>query len=199
MGNESADYRTSAENSLTEAEGASNDDSGHGSPMEANDLLDEEDLALAGKVAGRTRFIATVPSTGLLIASVVLAIGTIVNLVISSFEFVIGEIELHEVIIEYVEYADAFLLAVALYILSIGLLRLFVSENIPLPTWLEFRDFNDLKERLIGVIIVMLGVFFLGYVLEGPQGVDTLWVGLGCAAVIVGLSVFMWTAFGSEE
>ena len=164
-----------------------------------NELSEKQELFLARKVAGRTRFIATVPATGLLIAAVVLAIGTLVGLVISSYEYVIGEISLHDLTIEYVEDADAFLLAVALYILSIGLTNLFVSENIPLPKWLEFHDFDDLKERLTSVIVVMIGVFFLGHVLKNAQGIDTLWIGLGCAAVIIALSIFMRTVFKSDD
>ena len=170
-----------------------------GAPKAASSLPEEKERALAGKVAGRTRFVATVPATGLLIASVVMAIGTIVTLVITSYEFAIGEIDLHALTIEYVEYADAFLLAVALHILSIGLLSLFVSEHIPLPAWLEFHDFDDLKERLTSVIIVMIGVTFLGQVLKGPQGIDTLWLGLGCAAIVIALSVFMRAAFKSDD
>ena len=153
----------------------------------------------ASKVAGRTRFIATVPATGLLIASVVLGVGTLIALVISSYEYVTGAINLHELTIEYIEYADSFLLAVALYILSIGLVNLFVTDNIPLPKWLEFHDFDDLKERLTSVIIVMIGVFFLGHVLKGAQGIDTLWVGLACSIIIVALSFFMGTVFKSKD
>jgi uncharacterized membrane protein YqhA len=167
--------------------------------MLENEKIEEDANFLARKVTGRTRFIATVPAAGLLIAAVVLAVGTFIGLVISSAEYVMGEIGLHDLIIEYIEDADAFLLAVALYLLSIGLVNLFISENIPLPKWLEFHDFDDLKERLTGVIVVMIGIFFLGYVLKGAQGIDTLWIGLGCAAIIVSLSIFMGTVFKSGE
>ena len=160
---------------------------------------EKKERARAQRITGRTRFIATVPATGLLIAAIVLAVGTIISLVFSSYEFVIGEISLHDVTIEYVEYADSFLLAVALYILSIGLTNLFISDNIPLPEWLAFHDFDDLKERLTSVIIVMIGVYFLGYVLKNAQGIDTLWIGLGCAAIIVALSVFLRSVFKSDE
>ncbi len=163
--------------------------------MPENNAVDKDGGFLVRKVAGRTRFVATVPAVGLLISSVVLALETLVALVVSSGECLMGEISLHDLTIDFIEDADAFLLAVALYILSIGLVNLFISENIPLPKWLEFRDFDDLKERLTGVIVVMIGVFFLGHVLKGAQGIDTLWIGLGCAAIIIALSVFMGTVF----
>lgn len=164
-----------------------------------NSAPDTADRKLARQIAGRTRFAANVPALGLFVASIALAIGTLVNLVYTTYEYAIGDIDLHGLAIEYVEYADFFLLAVALYILSIGLLSLFVSEKIPLPKWLEFHDFDDLKERLTSVIIVMLGVYFLGHVLKGGQSLNTLWLGLSCAAVIIALTFFMGTVFKSRK
>ena len=154
---------------------------------------------IARQVTKHTRFVASVPALGLLIASVVLAVGALVTMCISSIEFATGETNLHELSIEFVEDADVFLLAVALFILSVGLVNLFISDSIPLPKWLKFENFDALKELLTGVINVMIGVFFLGHVLKGTQGIDTLWTGLGCAVVIVALSVFMRTVFKSKD
>ena len=184
---------------IAETGGDSNSGPEGGPASMAAGLPEEKERALANQVAGRTRFVATVPATGLLIASVVMGIGTVVTLVITAYEFVIGDISLHELTIEYVEYADAFLLAVALYILSIGLLSLFVSDKIPLPSWLEIHDFDDLKELLCGIIIVMIGVSFLGHVLKDSQGIDALWLGLGSAAMVAALSLFMRAVFKFKE
>ena len=199
MSNNQKETEVAIEDDMPETEADASNDQTDSAPRKASLLSEEKDRKLASKITGRTRFVATVPATGMLIASVVLAIGTLIALIISSYEFIVGEISLHDLTIEYVEHADAFLLAVALYIMSIGLTTLFVSENIPLPMWLEFHDFDDLKERLTSVIVVMIGVFFLGHVLKNAQGIDTLWIGLGCAAVIIALSVFMRTVFKSEE
>lgn len=199
MNDSQKDSIVEAGNELIETEADTSANPKDSSSEEENPMRNEKERVRAQRITGRTRFIATVPATGLLIAAVVLAVGTIISLVISSYEFVIGEINLHDVTIEYVEYADSFLLAVALYILSIGLTNLFISDNIPLPEWLAFHDFDDLKERLTSVIIVMIGVYFLGYVLKNAQGIDTLWIGLGCAAIIVALSVFLRSVFKSDE
>ena len=199
MSNNQKETEIAVEDDTPETEADASNDQTDSASRKASLLSEEKDRKLASKITGRTRFVATVPATGMLIASVVLAIGTLIALIISSYEFIVGEISLHDLTIEYVEHADAFLLAVALYIMSIGLTTLFISENIPLPLWLEFHDFDDLKERLTSVIVVMIGVFFLGHVLKNAQGIDTLWIGLGCAAVIIALSVFMRTVFKSEE
>jgi uncharacterized membrane protein YqhA len=151
------------------------------------------------KVAGWTRFIAGVPAVGLFICSVVLAVEILIDVVMTTVG-VVGEGALAaELAISYVEYADLFLLAVALYILSLGLFSLFVTDKIPLPRWLEFHDFDDLKERLVGVIVVMLAVYYLGLVLEGETGIEMLWLGLAIAAIIVSLAVFVKHVFKAGE
>lgn len=166
---------------------------------EVNEHWNNDNFLLARKTAGRTRFIASVPAIGLLAASAVLAVGTFIELVIYTFEYITAAIDFHELAIEYVECADVFLLAVALYILSIGLVSLFITDRLLLPKWLTFHDFDDLKERLTSVIIVMIGVNFLGHVLKGGSGINTLWLGLACAAIIIALSIFVKTVFKSKE
>ncbi|MGZ3630061.1 MAG: YqhA family protein [Ktedonobacteraceae bacterium] len=58
-----------------------------------------------------------------------------------------------------VELIDLFLLSTILYIVSLGLFRLFIDATLPLPGWLEIHDLNDLKERILGVIIVLLAIW----------------------------------------
>lgn len=146
---------------------------------------------VARRVTGQTRLIATIPAVGFFLAALVLAVGTLVRVVEIAVEFVELKIDVMQLGIELVEYADLFLLAVVLYILALGLITLFVTDDIPLPSWLTFNDFDDLKERLVSVISVMLGVYFLGCVLNGASGLDILWLGLGCAAVIAALTMFV--------
>jgi uncharacterized membrane protein YqhA len=76
---------------------------------------------------------------------------------------------------------------------------LFVTDKIPLPKWLEFHDLDDLKERLISVIVVMLGVYFLGVVLSGRGGLDLVWLGVGICLVIGALTFFTSAVFKHRE
>ena len=145
----------------------------------------------ARRTMAYTRFIATVPALGFFVSAAVLAVGTLVEAIMASIEFVMGHGDVSSLAIEFVEYADLFLLSVVLYILALGLVSLFVTDQIPLPKWLAFHDFDDLKERLVSVIGAMLGVYFLGYVLKGASGVDALLLGLAVAVVVVALSFFV--------
>lgn len=102
----------------------------------------------------------------------------LVDVFTTTVEYAEGHLTIMELATEYVEHADLFLLAVVLDILSLGLITLFITDKLTLPRWLTFHDLDDLKERLVSVIGVMLGVYFLGYVLEGARGIDVLWMGL---------------------
>lgn len=149
----------------------------------------------ARKLAGWTRFVAGVPCFGLFISSLALVIFTTIKVLITTYEGVTGHFALGELAIEYVEFTDLYLLAVVLYIMALGLFSLFITDEIELPSWLVFRDFDDLKERLVSVIIVMLGVHFLGIVLKGASGIDLLWLGVAIGVVIVSLTIFSRLVF----
>lgn len=162
------------------------------SPVESEPVGHETALRRSiRRTTGLTRLIATVPAFGFFIAALVLAIGTFVSVVRVTVEFVGSQIDIMQLAIDFVECADLFLLAVVFYILALGLITLFITDKIPLPRWLTFHDFDDLKERLVSVISVMLGVYFLGYVLNGARGLDILWMGLGCGVVIAALTLFV--------
>lgn len=150
-------------------------------------------------VAGWTRLVAGLPAIALFVCSVVLVVRTTVSAFEATAEAAMGRIGGTELAIEYVEFADLFLLAVVLYIMALGLFTLFITDKIPLPSWLEFNDFDDLKERLVSVIVVMLGVHFLGVVLNGERGVDLLWLGLAIGAVTAGLTAFAHLVFKRDE
>ncbi len=149
----------------------------------------------ARKLAGWTRFVAGVPCFGLFVSSLALVVFTTIKVFITTYEGIVGHLALGELAIEYVEFTDLYLLAVVLYIMALGLFSLFITDEIELPSWLVFRDFDDLKERLVSVIIVMLGVHFLGIVLKGASGVDLLWLGLAIGIVIVSLTIFSRLVF----
>ncbi len=60
-----------------------------------------------------------------------------------------------------VEIVELFLLATGFYLIALGFYELFISDDLDLPTWLSFHDFDDLKGALVSIIIVILGASFL--------------------------------------
>ena len=94
-------------------------------------------------------------------------------------------------ILAIIELTDLFLLATVLYVIAIGLFELFIDDRLDLPDWLEIHDLNDLKEKLLGVIVVVLAVLFLGQVATWDGARDLLGYGTATALVIGALTYFM--------
>ena len=143
------------------------------------------------RAVGWTRFIAFVPFLGLFISAIVLTVMALISTVKTSWSAITGEVDLNHLLVEYIEFADIFLLAIVLYILALGVFSLFIDDRIPLPQWLQIHDLDDLKEKLVSVVGVVLGVFFMGRLINGQETIDTLFMGVGIAAVIVALAYFV--------
>jgi uncharacterized membrane protein YqhA len=90
----------------------------------------------------------------------------------------------------FIEVVDIFLLGTILYIVALGLYELFIDDTVGLPDWLVIRDLDDLKNKLIGVVIVVLGVLFLGQIVTWDGQRDLLNFGVSIALVIAALTYF---------
>ena len=89
------------------------------------------------------------------------------------------------------EVIDTFLIATVCYIISLGLYQLFIDRDVALPPWLSIKDFDDLKRRLIGVVVVILGVVFLAEVVDWDGEKDLSRLGVAIALVIAALTLFL--------
>jgi uncharacterized membrane protein YqhA len=92
--------------------------------------------------------------------------------------------------LDFIQNADIFLISTVLYIMSVGLYELFIDDSIDLPAWLVIRNLDDLKEKLIGIVVVGLAVDFLGHALTWQGESSILYLGGAMALVIAGLTLF---------
>lgn len=145
----------------------------------------------ARRIAAWTRYVAVVPVVGLFLGAVTLVVIAGIDVYqIIALAFT-GELDKKVAVLDFIELADIFLLATVLYIMSLGLFELFIDDRLPLPHWLEIHTLDDLKEKLVGVVVVVLAVSFLGKVIEAESARALMQLGLGVAAVIVALSYFL--------
>jgi uncharacterized membrane protein YqhA len=91
-----------------------------------------------------------------------------------------------------IEAVDTILVSTVLYVIAIGLYQLFVGTGLSLPGWLQTNDVGDLEGRLAGMVVTVISVIFLTQALESEDPQALLYAGLGIAAVISAISIFLY-------
>ena len=82
---------------------------------------------------------------------------------------------------------DAFLVAVVLYFIAVGLYQL-SFHPLPLPEWLVVHDLDELEDKLVQVVVVVLGIAFLGQAVTWDGQRELLGFGVSTALVIAALA-----------
>ena len=143
------------------------------------------------------RFIMLAPA----LATFVLAVALLVQGLAETWQSVVGMTngDDHQLVLRALEIVDTFLVAMVVLVTSIGIYQLFINRRIPVPEWLRIYDIDDLKAKLIGVVIAVLGVYFLGKALAWDYGKDILPLGLSVAAVALALTCFLSIHFRRES
>jgi uncharacterized membrane protein YqhA len=148
-----------------------------------------------GRFLSASRFMIILAVIGaFLAASTLMVYGLLATVQLISSTLQTGEISrkiAKALTLEFIEIVDLFLLATVFYIIAIGLFELFISSDVKLPTWLTIRNLDDLKSKLIAVVIVVLGVSFLGQVVSWDGSRDLLGYGVAIALVIAALTYFL--------
>jgi uncharacterized membrane protein YqhA len=90
-----------------------------------------------------------------------------------------------------IQAIDLFLIATVAWIAGVGIYTLFISRTVPGPLQLGIESLDDLKSKVVGVIVVALGVLFLGDALNWGGGIDLLYLGAAVALVIAALGYFL--------
>jgi uncharacterized membrane protein YqhA len=90
-----------------------------------------------------------------------------------------------------IEIVDLFLLATVVQVVSLGLYQLYFDQDIRLPAWLKIETLDDLKAKLVGVVITVLAVYFLGQAVVWTTGIDILFLGGAVALVMVASTWFI--------
>jgi len=147
------------------------------------------------RLIGLIRYIIIVAVLATLIAATALILfGTVETYVVIRDVFSKGEFTskvAKALLLSFIEITDIFLLATVLYIIALGLYELFIDQQVPVPNWLEIRTLDDLKDKLIGVVIVVIGVGFLGQFTTWNGETNLLISGGGAALVIAALTFFL--------
>jgi uncharacterized membrane protein YqhA len=91
----------------------------------------------------------------------------------------------------FIEIVDLFLLGTVLQLIALGLYELFIDPTLDLPEWLTIQTLDDLKSKLTAVVIVVMGVLFLGQAVAWDGERDLLGYGAAIALVVAALTWFL--------
>lgn len=139
-----------------------------------------------------SRFVVAVPAVASIVgAFILMAIGTW-EIVLSFMKFLDTGVELKASVVSILTAIDTLLLATVLLVIGYGLYELFVDSNVNLPPWLEIRTLDDLKAKLIGVVVAIIAVVFLGELVDATEPNNVMLIGIGAGSIVLGLAAFTY-------
>ena len=145
-----------------------------------------------------SRYFAAFAVLGAFLASVTLYIyGTLVviQLIVDTIaEFHVSVEGMKHLQVIFIEVTDVFLLGTVLFIVAFGLYQLFIQPDLPVPGWLKIQNLDQLTERLVEVVGVLLSVTFLAFAVEGSVGTNLLEFGAAVAIVIGALGFLLYVS-----
>lgn len=124
-------------------------------------------------------------------ATIVYATVLTVGIVAGPVHTWVGPTITKALILGVIELVDLFLTGTTLYIIAFGLYELFFDQDLPSPPWLTIRDLDDLKAKVLAMVLVILAVLFLGQALTWDGERDLLRFGGAIALVIAALTYFL--------
>lgn len=142
------------------------------------------------KILGLTRYAVIVPSIAAIIGALLLMAQGSIEIVLVIIDAVLYDAYLKDTIVDVLTAVDAILLGTVLLVIGYGLYELFVDTRLEVPTWLQVRDLDDLKSKLIGVVVAIIAVVFVGVFVDTNRASDVVSYGLGAGALVAGLALF---------
>jgi uncharacterized membrane protein YqhA len=148
------------------------------------------------RILGATRYAVIVPAIASILGAILLMLQGSIGMVQAIIDTVWLQIALKDTIVDVLTSVDAILLGTVLLVIGYGLYELFVDADIDVPAWLQVRDLDDLKSKLIGVVVAIIAVVFVGVLVDSNRATDVISYGVGAGALVAGLALF---AFATKK
>ncbi len=148
------------------------------------------------RIMGLTRYAVFVPAIASIIGALLLMAQGSWAMLMTVIDSVSNGYGLKETIVEVLTAVDAILLGTVLLVIGYGLYELFIDADLDVPQWLRVYDLDDLKSKLIGVVVAIVAVVFVGVFVDSNRASDVISYGVGAGALVVGLAIF---AFATKK
>lgn len=144
------------------------------------------------KVLGITRYAVFVPALASILGALLLMAQGSIAVVAAVVESVSSSNSLKDTIVEVLTAVDAILLGTVLLVIGYGLYELFIDGELDVPLWLRVKNLDDLKSKLIGVVVAIIAVVFVGVMVDSNRAQDVFSYGIGAGAIVAGLALFAY-------
>ena len=144
------------------------------------------------RVLGLTRYAVFVPALASILGALLLMAQGSVAIVAAVISSIRDETKLKVTIVDVLTAIDAILLGTVLLVIGYGLYELFIDADIDVPLWLRVRNLDDLKSKLIGVVVAIIAVVFVGVFVDSNRASDVISYGAGAGAIVAGLALFAY-------
>lgn len=151
------------------------------------------------RIIETTRYVVVLPSLGALFGGFILIVIGLWDMGAAAIKLVRPNVDLKESVVSVLAAVDTLLLATVLLVIGYGLYELFVDEDLQLPAWLQIHSLDDLKGKLIGVVVAVIAVVFLGELVEGSDAEATMMIGIGAGALVLALAAFSYATRASGK
>lgn len=147
------------------------------------------------RILSLSRYVATLAVGGILAGSVALLVYEGMVIIFAVIDSIAGgtiSSKAAKVLaVGLIEAVDIFLIAIVAHIIGLGLFKLFVDPDLPLPAWLKIRDLDDLKSHLASSVIAVLAVLFMREAVAWDGERNLLQLGAAVALIIVALTIYL--------
>jgi len=137
-----------------------------------------------------SRYVVILPAFGSLLGALTLMVIGTWEVFVSIWKMFNSTSPLKDTVVGVLTAVDTLLLATVLLVIGYGLYELFVDPDVDLPPWLEINDLDGLKNKLIGVVVTIVAVVFLGQLVDNNSSYDVFLAGVGSGALVIALGVF---------
>jgi uncharacterized membrane protein YqhA len=144
------------------------------------------------QIVGLTRYSVFVPALAAMVGALLLMAQGSIAVVQVVWYSIVDQLPLKDSLVDVLTAIDAILLGTVLLVIGYGLYELFVDTNIKVPAWLQVRDLDDLKSKLIGVVVAIIAVVFVGILVDSNRAADVVSYGVGAGALVLGLAAFAY-------
>ena len=142
------------------------------------------------KLLARARYAVFIPALASIAGALLLMFQGSVAMVMVVIDVVTEGTKLKLTIVDILTAVDAILLGTVLLVIGYGLYELFIDEDLEVPVWLQVQDLDDLKSKLIGVVVAIISVIFVGVFVDADRAADVISYGVGAGAILTGLALF---------